>query len=175
MDRRASTVPVSRQAHPRCDAERTSSSAGPATRLHTHLVLGSLPSAVPCARAHCRAVLREWGLAHLSDTTELVLSELVTNSVRASATLDGHWWQGTYHHGRPPIRLWVSSDGKCAVVSCWDGSEEEPSQPSQPAAPGQEHGRGLYLVAMLAEETGVSRLEECSGKLVWAVIGGCQA
>lgn len=38
------------------------SGAGPAITLATHLVLGSLPSAVSCARAHCRLVLAEWGL-----------------------------------------------------------------------------------------------------------------
>jgi hypothetical protein len=34
---------------------------------------------VPCARLHARLVLLEWGLAALSESLELVVSELVTN------------------------------------------------------------------------------------------------
>lgn len=37
----------------------------PAWPRQTHLELGAFPSAVPCARAHVRAVATECGLAHL--------------------------------------------------------------------------------------------------------------
>ncbi|HEX6990052.1 MAG TPA: hypothetical protein VF282_11350, partial [Bacillota bacterium] len=50
----------------------------------TFLELGALAGAVPSARLHARLVLAEWGLAALSDDTELLVSELVTNGVRAS-------------------------------------------------------------------------------------------
>src|SRR5580698_9874409 len=56
-----------------------------ARRLQTHLELAALPSAVPCARGHVRAVALEWGLQELADTAELLASELVTNAIRASA------------------------------------------------------------------------------------------
>ena len=52
--------------------------------LHSFLELGALPGAVPCARLHARHLLWEWGLAALTDSTELVVSELVTNAIRAS-------------------------------------------------------------------------------------------
>src|SRR5580704_19387322 len=52
--------------------------------LQDFLELGALVSAVPCARLHARQVLREWGIGHLSDSTELVVTELTTNAVRAS-------------------------------------------------------------------------------------------
>jgi len=48
----------------------------------SHLVLGALPSAVPCARLHAKLVLAEWGLKALAETAELLVSELVTNAVR---------------------------------------------------------------------------------------------
>ena len=51
------------------------------------LELGALAGAVPCARLHARLVLAEWGLAALSETLELVTSELVTNGVRASRAM----------------------------------------------------------------------------------------
>ena len=53
----------------------------------SHLVLGALPSAVPCARLHARLVLAEWDLKPLAETAELIVSELVTNAVRASTGL----------------------------------------------------------------------------------------
>jgi hypothetical protein len=41
--------------------------------LHSFLELGALPGAVPCARLHTRHLLWEWGLATLTDSTELVV------------------------------------------------------------------------------------------------------
>jgi anti-sigma regulatory factor (Ser/Thr protein kinase) len=50
----------------------------------THLELASLPSAVACARLHAKAVALEWGLPALAESVELIVSELVTNSIRAA-------------------------------------------------------------------------------------------
>ena len=58
---------------------------------------GALPGAVPCARLHARLVLAEWGLTGLSEQAELVVSELMTNAVAASRSLD---WV-------TPVRLWM--------------------------------------------------------------------
>src|ERR1700751_798702 len=57
--------------------------------LSTSLPLGALPGATPCARLHARAVLAEWGLDDLAEAAELIVSELVTNAVRASTGPDG--------------------------------------------------------------------------------------
>lgn len=48
------------------------------------LELGALVSAVPCARLHARHVLREWELACLGDSAELLITELVPNAVQAA-------------------------------------------------------------------------------------------
>jgi GAF domain-containing protein len=40
------------------------------------------PSSPSTARSHARSVLRAWGIAELSETVELLVSELVTNAVR---------------------------------------------------------------------------------------------
>ncbi|HEV2376235.1 MAG TPA: ATP-binding protein [Streptosporangiaceae bacterium] len=164
----AGAVPVSRPApHPSRDAEHCSV-AGTATTL----TLGSLPSAVSCARAHAVLVVHGWGLGHLADSVALVVSELTTNGVQMSQGLSGHTWQGQHHHGRPPVRLALSTDGASVLVEVWDGSEQEPQH--QEAGPDDESGRGLVIVHALAEETGVSRLEECSGKVCWALVRGGQ-
>ena len=52
--------------------------------LQSFLELGALPGAVPCARLHARHLLWEWGLAGLADSTELLVSEMITNAVQAS-------------------------------------------------------------------------------------------
>ena len=55
--------------------------------LRSYLELGALPTAVPCARLHAVHVLRDWDLRDLSDDAALIVSELVTNAVTASAIL----------------------------------------------------------------------------------------
>lgn len=53
--------------------------------LQSYLELAALPGAVPCARLHARQVLREWGHGAMVESVELMVSEVVTNAVRASA------------------------------------------------------------------------------------------
>jgi hypothetical protein len=55
--------------------------------LRSHLELGALPSAVPCARLHTKQVLWEWGVQALIDPAELIVSELVTTALYASGGL----------------------------------------------------------------------------------------
>src|SRR3989442_1360431 len=76
--------------------------------LSTTLPLGALPGATPCARMHARAVLTEWGLGDLADAAELIVSELVTNAVRASTAPDGRpRYDGA---GMPVVVLRMASD-----------------------------------------------------------------
>jgi len=84
--------------------------------LQSFLELGALPGAVPCARLHARLVLWEWGLTALSENTELLLSELVTNAVQVSRTM----MQAT------PVRLWLLSDRAKVVILVWDASPQLP-------------------------------------------------
>jgi hypothetical protein len=50
--------------------------------LRSYLELAALPTAVPCARLHAKNILHEWQMANLTDTVELLVSEIVTNAVR---------------------------------------------------------------------------------------------
>ena len=136
----------------------------------SYLELGSLPTAAPCARLHTTLVLWEWDLGALVPNAALVVSELVTNAVQASrgvteSRFAGHWAPGT-----PPVRLWLSADEYRLVIQVWDGSDQPPvPQPVEPAA---DCGRGLLLVGSLSSEWGCYAPEDCSGKVVWAVITG---
>ncbi|CAL9604441.1 SpoIIE family protein phosphatase [Streptomyces sp. enrichment culture] len=106
------------------------------------------PAQVPRARAVVREQLHEWGLAKLTDTTELLVSELVTNAVRHSRS-------------RPVELRLVRGDTLLCEVD--DDDHELPTLLS--AGPGDETGRGLRVVATLAREWGTSRT--AAGKTVW--------
>jgi anti-sigma regulatory factor (Ser/Thr protein kinase) len=135
---------------------------------HSYLELGALVTAVPCARKHAHLVVREWGLPELADTVELVISELVTNAVRASAGLTGSRYQGQWIPGVPPIRMWLCSDGEQVLIKVWDSNDQHPV--NQQPDPEAESGRGLWLVDMLTEEQGTCAIEGATGKIVWALV-----
>jgi hypothetical protein len=113
-------------------------------------------------------VLWEWRLSQLADAAELLVSEVVTNSVRASAGLTGSRFAGKWAAGTPPVRLWLYSDRERILIQVWDGSDQMPAR--QDADPSAESGRGLLLVESVAADWGASRLANSSGKLVWALV-----
>jgi anti-sigma regulatory factor (Ser/Thr protein kinase) len=124
--------------------------------LRSRLELGAYPTAVPCARLHARHIALEWGLRALAEPTELLVSELATNAIRASAGLLS-----------PVIRLCLASDRHGIVVRVWDGNDEMPAR--RDTGPDSECGRGLLLVESLS--TGWGAYRKASGKVVWAMIG----
>ncbi|MGI5379183.1 ATP-binding SpoIIE family protein phosphatase [Streptomyces sp. CA-251387] len=117
------------------------------------------PAAVAGARSSVSRQLSTWGLDDLDFTTELVVSELVTNAIR---------------YGRPPIRLRLilpqppGGPGGDPVGSLLcevsDASSTTPHQ--RRARTYDEGGRGLLLVAQLAEHWGTRHARH--GKTVWA-------
>jgi anti-sigma regulatory factor (Ser/Thr protein kinase) len=123
--------------------------------LHSHLELAALTTAVPCARLHARSIALEWGLpADQRDAVELIVSELVTNGIKASEGL-----------ASPVIRLWLGSDGQRILVQVWDGRDELPEHSD--AGPDSDSGRGLMIVDALSADWGAYR--EAGGKVVWAL------
>ena len=145
-------VPVSARSEPGGTISRPEPGDWP---FMSHLELGALDSAVPCARLHARQVVREWGLPDLADTAELLVSELMTNAIRASAGILC-----------PAVALWLFSDGRCVAIQVWDGSSEMPLR--RDADADSESGRGLLLVESLSTEWGSYR--KADGKVVWAVV-----
>jgi anti-sigma regulatory factor (Ser/Thr protein kinase) len=123
---------------------------------HSHLELGALPSAVPCARLHARQLLWEWGLRALAPDTELVVSELVTNAVKATAGRQ-----------QAAVRLRLSADNERVLVEVWD-ADPQPPVPRDLTEDGQdEGGRGLFLVAALSTHWDWYPTREPPGKVVW--------
>lgn len=105
------------------------------------LDLGAVTTAPGCARAWSRQILWEWRLAGLSDTTEVIVSELTTNAVLASR-----------REGRPCIRLILTLDEGELAILVRDYCSGSP----QPRDPGtdDEDGRGLLLVQAMSSRTG---------------------
>jgi anti-sigma regulatory factor (Ser/Thr protein kinase) len=126
--------------------------------LRTYLELGALPSAVPCARLHAKQLLWEWGIAEFSNNAELLVSELVTNALKAS--------QATRRS--MPIRLWVLSDKVQVVILVWDDNPHPPvrADTSEEA----ESGRGLILVEALSDKWSWYAHEGLGGKVVWCQV-----
>ncbi|HZF92592.1 ATP-binding SpoIIE family protein phosphatase [Streptomyces sp.] len=112
------------------------------------LNLPSDPAAVAGARDFAAGRLAAWGLDELAFTTELMVSELVTNAIR---------------YGRGPIqlRLILQSTLTCEVS---DASSTAPHL--RRARAFDEGGRGLLLVAQLAEHWGTRQTRD--GKIIWA-------
>jgi anti-sigma regulatory factor (Ser/Thr protein kinase) len=106
------------------------------------------PSVVADARARTARQLADWGLEDITYTTELLVSELVTNAIR---------------HAHEPVQLRIILDG---VLSCevFDGSSSAPHL--RRADRYDEAGRGLMLVAQLAERWGTRHTS--TGKIIWA-------
>jgi anti-sigma regulatory factor (Ser/Thr protein kinase) len=128
--------------------------------LQTRLPLAALPTAPSVARGHVRTVAREWGLADLADTAELLVSELVTNAVQASAKLRTA--------GTPVIHLRVTSDRMSMVIHVWDASSGMPVRRVDADELDEEGGRGLLLVETLSKDWGAYR--KADGKVVWCLI-----
>lgn len=125
--------------------------------LQDFLELGALAGAVPCARLHARHVLWEWGFGSLGESAELLVSELVTNAVKASRTMTL----------ASPVRLWLVSDSAQILILVWDSSPEPPVRMNTSEEAG--NGRGLMLVEAISEQWGWYHQVNNDGKIVWAI------
>ncbi len=105
------------------------------------------PRSVGRARELARAQLESWDLELLVDTTELLVSELVTNALR---------------YGEGDIRLRLLLD-RTLVCEVWDGGLVQPRR--RRARDTDEGGRGLQLVGLLSTGWGSRRTPR--GKTVW--------
>jgi len=119
--------------------------------------IATLPAGVSsprAARAFTAAWLEAWDLSSLNERAAIAISELATNAVvhaqqtfelRVVDTMDGGVWMGVTDHLREPLA---------------PPTEQRPSSPS---------GRGLQIVAGLADDWG-SDLVDDNGKTVWCII-----
>jgi anti-sigma regulatory factor (Ser/Thr protein kinase) len=132
--------------------------------LSSCLQLGALPTAVPCARLHARAVLAEWGLASTSAPAELIVSELVTNAVQESAGAQGQRHDGGA--GVPMVIVRLVADRDRVLIEVWDSVAGGPV--IGPGRLDDEGGRGLLLVEAVCDRWSWRPVRGRPGKVVWA-------
>jgi serine/threonine-protein kinase RsbW len=90
-------------------------------------------------------------VARVRFDVEVIVSELLTNAIQAAA-------------GAIAVGVWVHRDHVAVGVR-----DDAPGLPRlQPQDPASSHGRGLAIVAGLAQEWGVNFDRAAAGKLVWA-------
>jgi hypothetical protein len=135
--------------------------------LRSYLELAALPTAVPCARLHAKNILHEWRLEALADTVELLVSEIVTNAVRASAEHSRLRQDPGQTIGVPTVRLWLTSNGHRVLIQVWDPDDRAPAP--ETAGLAAESGRGLLLVDTLSSQWGCFAPDDQNGKIVWAL------
>ncbi|MEU5540743.1 ATP-binding protein, partial [Streptomyces sp. NPDC020362] len=109
-------------------------------------------TASPPIRKQVGDQLEHWSLSEVTFTTELVVSELVTNAIR---------------YGAHPIRLRLIQDAATLIVEVSDTNHTAPHL--RRAKTFDEGGRGLLLVAQLTERWGSRHTAE--GKTIWAELG----
>ncbi|QFQ98855.1 SpoIIE family protein phosphatase [Streptomyces phaeolivaceus] len=121
-------------------------------RLPAHRVasweLPADPALVAEARKTTTRQLGVWGLDELAFTTELVVSELVTNAIR---------------HAAGPIRLRLVLE-RTLICEVFDGGATAPHLRHPRTT--DEGGRGLFLISQFTQRWGTRFLPE--GKVIWA-------
>jgi len=92
----------------------------------------------------------------VSDSVEILVSELVTNAIHASWALDQAF----------PVRLWLLSDKAQVLILVWDANPRPPIR--MDTDENAESGRGLLLVETISDQWGTCAID-AGGKAVWAL------
>lgn len=119
----------------------------------------STPRGARLARRLTSHRLNEWGYPYTSSANETVT--LITAELTANAVRHGHVPGRDFH-----LRL-TETGGDTFRIEVTDTRSEKLPAPGTPS-PDAESGRGLLLVAALADDWGVTPRPTAPGKTVWA-------
>ncbi|MEV8064650.1 ATP-binding protein [Streptomyces sp. NPDC085995] len=134
--------------------------------LVSQIRLAATATAVSCSRIFAAHTLRQWNAPDLVDNAELVISELVTNAVKATGVVTPRptWAQ---LQGVQLLHVALYGHGHSVTIQVWDSSEEPPVQAKTGVEEWAEGGRGLFIVEALALHVG-HFFPKSGGKVVWA-------
>jgi serine/threonine-protein kinase RsbW len=123
--------------------------------VETSVTFPGLPAIVPSVRKFVRGILAD---SPCAEDMELIAAELASNAIRHSpAGQDGGEFTVTVRTGHGWARIEVSDTG----TGEWHAPQE--------ADPDAEYGRGLAIVAALADKLGHDITAK--GQTVWAEVG----
>lgn len=137
-----------------------------------YAALAALPTTPYWARALARDELLRWGLGPFVETTGLLVSELVTNAIRASG-VDPARGDSPSRAEAKLIAIRLSANGRSVIVEVWDSDPDFPKP--RTAGPDEESGRGLLLVTNLATRWASYRPQsnvDGRGHRLWPASGG---
>ncbi|GAA1255489.1 hypothetical protein GCM10009677_01710 [Sphaerisporangium rubeum] len=109
------------------------------------------PAIAGKARAMAGEAVDTWGISWAHDDVVTVVGELLANALT---------------HGEPPVRLSLWTDRRHLWVQVTDHGARRPRRLRLDVE--AVHGRGMAIVAALADDTGVAPLTDSPGKAVWA-------
>lgn len=131
----------------------------------SQLRLPAVPSAVGNARRFTRDRLRRWELDEFAADVELIVSELLTNAIRATGTLAFPVHSADPRRRPKAVSVCLKPVLTSINIEVWD-TDPTPPMPAD-AAELAEFGRGLILVEAISDEWGYY-LSGKGGKVVWA-------
>ncbi|HEY5834371.1 ATP-binding protein [Streptomyces sp.] len=123
---------------------------------------GAVTTTPAAARSFVRHTMRTWGYDEDIDTAELIVSELVTNAVKAATKQDNP--HSTDLRDMPMVGIELQSYEQAIRIAVQDSNHEQPTP--RVATDDAENGRGLLLVQALCRRWDVD-LQEGGGKVVW--------
>ncbi|MFC5751042.1 ATP-binding protein [Actinomadura rugatobispora] len=141
----------------------------------SELTLIALPNAAYWGRRHTEEVLNRWNMRCVLGDAKLVITEFISNAVKATGTLDVQQQEA---YAKDPlavpsaelsqleqVRLRLSCRRAELLVEVWDSSDEPPVEQLPDFE--SEGGRGLFVVRAFCEKWGWYPAQG-GGKVVWA-------
>ncbi|CUU60612.1 Anti-sigma regulatory factor (Ser/Thr protein kinase) [Parafrankia irregularis] len=120
----------------------------------------AITTAPALARGTTAHLLDSWGLPDLIETSTLLVSEIVTNAVRATET-------PTYP-GPAVIAMRISWTASSLIIEVWDRNPAPPVLQTQYVH--DENGRGLHVVEALSIAAAYYPAPTGQGKVTWCQI-----
>jgi hypothetical protein len=129
--------------------------------------LPAMASSVATARLHTRLLMDRWRLRAAVDDAELVVSEMVTNAIKATNVIPPQARYPQLYDCLEVVCLGLSLLNSGLLIEVWDPKQEPPRR--REVTLDDEGGRGLLLVESLASRWG-TRWPPTGGKVVWALL-----
>lgn len=131
------------------------------------MMLAATMNAAGTARRYASSVLGRWGLDALQASANLLVTELVTNAIKATGIAKPDPTYGEIYESVKPIFLCLYKHSGRIVIEVWDASREVPKR--RAPSDDDEGGRGMILIEGIAEAWGY-RWPKSGGKVVWCTV-----